>query len=73
MYSLPHSPNLARCTQAAGRAPKIRPYRTSSATTKEYYHIMRWFLDGKEPLRREHLQNELRREVGRDREDIGKD
>ena len=71
MYSLPHAPNLARCTQAARRAPERLRYRTSHATIKDHHHILRWSLDGKERLRREHLQSELRkREAGGDSKQI---
>ena len=75
MYSLPRAPNLARCTQAASRAPESLRYRTSHATSKDSHGILRWFLDGKERLqRREHLQSEWQRgEAGGHREDIEKD
>ena len=73
VYSLSRAPNLARCTQAARRAPERLHDRTSHATIKECHPILRWFLGGKERLqRREHLQSELRRgEAGGDRKQIG--
>ena len=39
VYPLPHALSLARCTQAARRAPERLPYRTSPATTQGYQEV----------------------------------